>query len=55
MNHLEQLVGEWYEYNGYFVRRNVRVEKRLKGGFEGELDVLLFTQKADILFILSRH
>lgn len=40
MNHLEQLVSEWYEYRGYFVRRNVRVEKRAKGGYEGELDVV---------------
>lgn len=40
MNHLEQLVSEWYEYRGYFVRRNVRVEKRTAGGYEGELDVV---------------
>jgi hypothetical protein len=42
MNHLEQLVSEWYEYRGYFVRRNVRVAKRTKGGYEGELDVVAF-------------
>ena len=24
-NFLEQLVAEWYEYQGYFVRRNVMV------------------------------
>ena len=27
-NFLEQLVTEWYEYRGYFVRRNVPVGKR---------------------------
>ena len=41
-NFLEQLVAEWYEFQGYFVRRNVRVGKRPKGGHEGELDVVAF-------------
>jgi hypothetical protein len=42
INFLEQLVAEWYEFNGYFVRRNVRVSRRDKGGYEGELDVVAF-------------
>lgn len=42
MNHLEQLVGEWLEFNGYFVRRNVRVAPRQLGGYDGELDVVAF-------------
>jgi len=42
INFLEQLVAEWYEYQGYFVRRNVFVGKRSKGGFECELDVVAF-------------
>ena len=42
-NHLEQLVAEWYEYQGYFVRRNVLVGKRDKGGYAGELDVIAFS------------
>jgi hypothetical protein len=41
-NHLEQLVGEWYEFRGYFVRRNIPVARRPKGGFDGELDVVAF-------------
>jgi Holliday junction resolvase-like predicted endonuclease len=40
MNHLEQLVAEWLEYKGYFVRQSVRVGARAQGGFEGELDVV---------------
>jgi hypothetical protein len=40
MNHLEQLVAEWLQYNGYFVRVSVQVGARSKGGFEGELDVV---------------
>lgn len=40
MNHLEQLVAEWLQYNGYFVRVAVQVGARPMGGFEGELDVV---------------
>ncbi|WP_293809384.1 hypothetical protein [uncultured Bosea sp.] len=40
MNHLEQLVSEWLQYRGYFVRQSVAVGARAKGGFEGELDVV---------------
>lgn len=42
MNHLEQLAAEWYEYQGYFVRRNVLVGKLSSGGWECELDVVAF-------------
>lgn len=42
MNFLEQLVAEWYEYQGYFVRRNIHVGKRNNGGWECELDVVAF-------------
>lgn len=42
MNHLEELVAEWLEYNGYFVRRNVLVGKRPNGGYDCELDVVAF-------------
>lgn len=41
-NYLEQLAGEWYEYQDYIVRRNISVGKRQKGGYDGELDVLAF-------------
>lgn len=41
-NFLEQLVAEWYEFRGYFVRRNINVGPRSKGGFESELDVVAF-------------
>lgn len=45
MNHLEQLVGEWFEYNGYLVRRNVLVGRRLAGGYDCELDVVAFNPR----------
>lgn len=41
-NFLEQLVAEWYELRHYFVRRNVKVGKRLKGGYDSELDIVAF-------------
>ena len=44
-NFLEQLVAEWYEFNGYFIRRNVHVGKRERGGYECELDVVAFNQE----------
>jgi len=42
MNHLETLTAEWLAYNGYFTRSGIRVGKRPKGGWEGELDVVGF-------------
>ncbi len=48
-NHLEQLVAEWYEFQGYFVRRNVQVGRRLRGGHEGELDVVAFHPTKNLL------
>jgi hypothetical protein len=41
-NHLEDLVAEWYQWQGYFVRTNVQVGKRPKGGYECELDIVAF-------------
>lgn len=41
-NYLEQLVSEWYEYQGYFIRKNIMVGKLPKGGYECELDVVAF-------------
>jgi len=39
-NYLEQLAAEWYEYSGYFVRRNVPVGPKPGGGFDTELTIL---------------
>jgi hypothetical protein len=41
-NFLEQLCAEWYEFNGFLVRRNALVGKRRTGGYEGELDIVAF-------------
>jgi hypothetical protein len=52
-NHLEDLVAEWYEFRGYFVRRNVPVGKRSRGGYECELDVVAFHPKEQHLVQLE--
>jgi len=47
MNHLEQLISEWLEFKGYFVRRNVKVGRLSHGGHEGELDVVAFNPETN--------
>lgn len=42
MNHLEQLISEWLEFNGYFVRRNVKIRKLTRGGYECEFDIVAY-------------
>ena len=41
-NHLEELVKEYYEYQGFFVRANVRFNKLPSGGYQGEADILAY-------------
>jgi hypothetical protein len=42
MNFLEQLAAEWYEYQGYFIRTNVKFGRRKRGGYVGEMDVICY-------------
>ncbi len=52
MNFLEQLAAEWYEYQGFFVRRNIKfggAAGRSTGGHSGEIDVLAYKPKGKIL------
>jgi len=44
-NYLEQMIAEWYEYQGYFVKRNIKVGKLSHGGYECELDIVAFDPK----------
>jgi hypothetical protein len=49
MNFLEQLASEWYAYNNYFVRTNIKYGYRNKGGFVGEIDVAAYKPKENLL------
>jgi len=49
MNFLEQLVAEWYSFNGYFVQTNVKFGKRMACGYEGEMDVVAFHPQEKVL------
>jgi hypothetical protein len=42
MDYLEQLAREWYEYQGYFVRRDLWVGFESNGSYECELCVVAF-------------
>lgn len=42
MNFLEQLIAEWYEYNGYFMRINLKFGKNAnrRGVYVGKINVV---------------
>jgi hypothetical protein len=42
MSHLEDLISEYYDWQGYLVKRNVKVGRLAHGGWEMELDVLAY-------------
>ena len=42
MSHLENLLNQYYEWQGYMVRRNVFVGRLSRGGWEGELDIVAY-------------
>ncbi len=49
-NYLEQLAAEWYEYRGFFVRRQLMVGPKAAGGFEGELAILaVHLERGDVV------
>lgn len=45
MPHLEDLLCEYYDWQGFLVKRNAKVGRRPKGGWEGELDVMAYHPK----------
>ena len=42
MPHLEDLLCQYYDWQGYVVRRNVKVGRLGHGGWEGELDIVAY-------------
>lgn len=45
MSHLEMLIAEYLEWQGYLIRRNIKVGRRDRGGWEMEIDVVGFHPK----------
>jgi hypothetical protein len=45
VNFLEQIAAEWYAYQEFFVRTNIKFGRRQAGGYEGEIDVAAFNPK----------
>ena len=46
MSHLESLIAEYLDWQGYLIKRNTKVGRRDRGGWEGELDVVGFHPKS---------
>ena len=44
---MEQLISEWLEFKGYFVRNNIKVGPLKHGGHAGELDVVAYDPKTN--------
>lgn len=42
MNHIEELVYEYYDWRDYLVKKNMNVGKRKAGGYEMELDIVAY-------------
>ena len=53
MSHLEDLLCQYYEWQGYIVRRNVKVGRLGHGGWQGELDIVAYHPKTGHLLHLE--
>lgn len=53
MSHLEDLIREFYEWQGYVVRSNIKVGRLSHGGWEGELDVVAYHPQSKTLLHLE--
>lgn len=42
MSHIEDLIAEYYDWQGYLVKRNIKVGRLSHGGWEMELDMIAF-------------
>ena len=53
MTHLEQLLYEYYDWLGYIVKHNIKVERRQHGGWEMELDIIAYNPNTNHLIHLE--
>jgi len=49
VNRLEQLIRQYYDFQGYLVKGNIKVGKLSQGGWEGELDIVAYDPKTEHL------
>lgn len=49
MSHLESLIAEYLEWQGYLVKRNLKVGRRDRGGWEMELDIVGLNPKTQTI------
>jgi len=49
MNHLEKLTRQYYDWNGYIVKGNVKVGRLAHGGWGGELDIVAYNPQINHL------
>jgi hypothetical protein len=49
MSHLESLIAEYLEWQGFLVKRNLKVGRRERGGWEMELDVVGLNPKTQTI------
>ncbi len=52
-SHLEDLLYEFYEWQGYIVRRNIKVGRLGHGGWEGDLDIVAYHPSTNALIHLE--
>ena len=50
---MEDLVDEYYQWQGYIVRRNIKVGPLKHGGWAGELDIVAYDPKTEDLIHLE--
>lgn len=50
MSFLESVVREYHQWKNHVVRTNVKVGRRGKGGYTGELDVVAFNPDRQVLY-----
>jgi hypothetical protein len=50
MSHLESLIAEYLDWQGYIVRRNIKVGRLSHGGWEMELDIVGYHPSSNTIF-----
>jgi hypothetical protein len=53
MSHLEDIIAEFYDWQGYLIKRNVKVGRRARGGWAMELDVIAYHPHTEHLIHLE--